>query len=118
MLKVISLTAGEPADATEALAPNPLSGNPVTHVWRQFVHPQGAVNAGVWECAAGSFEIPAHPSYEMCAILEGEAVIEHPDGSRLTVKPGDSILIPKGAHTVWHVAHHVKKTFICCFIPE
>ncbi len=118
MLKVIPLIAGSPADAVEAPAPNPLSGVPVTHVWRQFVHPRGAVNAGVWDCSAGSFEIASHPSHEMCAILEGGAVIEHPDGSRLSLGPGDCILIPKGAHTVWHIERYVKKTFICCFTQE
>lgn len=119
MQKVIRLgDNGNPAEVVEALAPNPRSGNPVTHVQRQFVHPDGLVNAGIWECAAGSFEIPAHPSFEMCSILEGEAVIEHADGSRLPVKAGDSILIPRGTHSIWHVPERVRKTFICCFVPE
>lgn len=118
MLKVVPIADGSMAEAQEGVAPNPLSGNPVTHVQRLFVHPRGTVSAGLWECAAGSFEIPAHPSCEMCTILEGEAVIEHGDGSRLRVGPGDCFVIPQGAHTIWHVPQHVKKTFICCVVPE
>lgn len=118
MRKVVPIVEGSRTEAVEAVAPNPLSGDPVTHVWRSFVHPQGTVSAGVWECAAGSFAIPSHPSCEMCTILEGEAVIEHGDGSRLTVRPGDCFVIPQGTHTIWHIPHHVKKTFICCVVPE
>ncbi|HJA79855.1 MAG TPA: DUF861 domain-containing protein [Candidatus Desulfovibrio intestinavium] len=119
MQKVIQLgDKGTPTEVVEALAPNPLSGHPVTRVRRQFVHPAGLVNAGIWECAAGSFEIPAHPSHEMCTILEGEAVIEHDDGSRLPVKAGDSILIPKGTRNIWHVSERIRKIFMCCFEPE
>ena len=118
MRKVVPIVEGSRTEAVEAVAPNPLSGDPVTHVWRRFVHPQGTVSAGPWECAAGSFAIRSHPSCEMCTILEGEAVIEHDDGSRLTVGPGDCFVIPQGAHTIWHIPHHVKKTFICCVVPE
>lgn len=118
MLKVIRLDGGgEPGAAAESLAPNPLSGNPVTRVERRFVHPQGLLSCGMWECAPGSFEIPAHPTYEMCTIMEGEAVIEQEDGSRLSLAAGDSIFIPRGAHTIWHVSRPIRKTFLCC-APE
>ena len=90
------------------MAPNPLSGNPVTHVWKNFVHSHGKVKAGVWDCTVGSFDISAHPSYEMYTILESEAVVKQEDGSRISITPGDSFVIPKGMHTIWHVETYVK----------
>lgn len=99
----------------EGIAPNPISGTPVTHTWRCFVHPSGRLTAGIWTCEGGSFEIAAHPSNEMCTILEGEAVIEHADGSKVTVVPGDAFMIPCGTRTIWHVDGYVKKSFICNF---
>ena len=74
---------------------------------------RGPLAAGIWDCSKGSFAIPSHATDEMCSILEGEAVIEHADGTRVTVRPGDSFLIPYGTRTIWHVANYVKKAFVC-----
>ncbi|MBD5538664.1 MAG: DUF861 domain-containing protein [Desulfovibrio sp.] len=101
-------------NAEESVAPNPLAGHPATRVCRKFVHPEGLLNAGTWECAPGSFVIPSHPHYEICTILEGEGSIELPDGSRMALAPGACVFIRKGAHTTWHVEKRIKKTFLCC----
>ena len=102
----------------EGIAPNPLSGNPVTHTWRCFVHPSGKLIAGFWSCEGGTFEIMSHPCSEMCSILVGEAVFVHEDGSQVTVAPGDSFVIPYGAHTIWHVEGYVRKSFTCHFMEN
>ena len=36
-----------------------LDGDPRTNVWRNAVHPSGKMHAGVWDCRAGAFELPA-----------------------------------------------------------
>ena len=118
MKNIILFRSDEGIEPVEGVGPNPVSGHPVTHVWRFFTHPSGRLTAGLWSCRGGTFEIPAHTSTEMCTILEGEAVIEHADGSRVTVVPGDSFVIPFGAHTIWHVEGYVKKSFVCHFMED
>ena len=54
----------------------------------------------------------------MCVILEGEAVIEHEDGSNVTAVPGGGFVIPYGAHTIRHVGGYVKKSFIRHFMEN
>jgi uncharacterized cupin superfamily protein len=39
-----------------------LDGDPLTNVWRNVVHPSGKMHAGVWDCRAGTFELPCHAS--------------------------------------------------------
>lgn len=117
MKTIILFHPEEGVEPVQGVGPNPVSGHPVTQVWRYFTEPSGKLTAGIWSCRGGSFEILSHPSIEMCTILEGEAVIEHEDGSRVTVVSGDSFVIPFGAHTIWHVEGYVKKSFVCHF-PE
>lgn len=116
MGKIICFHSDEAVEYMQGVAPNPISGHPVTHVWRCFVHPSGNLVAGIWACEAGAFEIMSHPSTEVCTILEGTAIIEHEDGSRVAVAPGDSFVIPYGAHTVWRVEEYIKKSFVCNFM--
>ena len=118
MQKIICFRPEILVEPVEAIAPNPVSGQPVTKVWRQYVHASGKVTAGLWSCENGSFELFSHTSTEICTILEGEAVIEHEDGSRETVRPGDCFVIPYGSHTIWHVENYVKKSFVCTFVEE
>lgn len=115
MHNIIRFETHTAVEHIQGTAPNPVSGNPVTNVWRCFVHSSGKLTAGIWSCEGGSFEILSHPSNEMCTILEGEAVVEHSDGTTVTLSPGDTILIPFGVHTIWHVPGYVKKSFICNF---
>ena len=53
-----------------------LDGDPLTNVWRNVTHPSGKMHAGVWDCRAGTFELPCHASTELCVITEGSAEIE------------------------------------------
>lgn len=115
MNKIVLFRPEGAVEHVRGIAPNPLSGNPVTQTWRCFVHPSGGLVAGIWTCEGGVFEIPSHPSNGMCTILEGGAVIEHADGSRVAVAPGDAFMIPYGARTIWHVDGFVKKSFVCTF---
>lgn len=115
MKKICCFNPDTALEHMEGIGPNPVSGHPVTHVWRCFIHHSGLLTAGIWTCEGGTFEIFAHPSNEVCTILEGQAVIEHEDGSKVTVVPGDSFMIPYGAHTIWHVEGYVKKSFVCSF---
>lgn len=118
MKKIVPLNIKDAFEHVQGIGPNAISGHPVTNVWRCFEDHSGHLTAGIWSCEGGSFEIFSHTSNEMCAILEGEAVIEHSDGSKVTVGPGDSFMIPYGAHTIWHVPNFVKKAFICNFAEE
>lgn len=90
-----------------------LDGEPRTNVWRNFVHPGGKMQAGVWDCQAGTFELSCHTSTEMCVIIEGEATIENAAGELVEVKAGDAFIIPQGMKNIWHVQNYVKKYYLC-----
>ena len=55
----------------------------------------GKMHAGVWDCRAGTFELPCHASTELCVITEGSAEIEDAQGRKTLVKPGDAFIIRK-----------------------
>ena len=96
MNTIILFDQSAPAGHSEGPAPNPVDGRPRANVWRCFARPDGTLTAGIWDCSKGSFAIPSHA-----------------DGTRVTVRPGDSFLIPYGTRTIWHVASYVKKAFVC-----
>ena len=75
-----------------------LDGDPLTNVWRNVTHPSGKMHAGVWDCRAGTFELPCHASAQ---------------GRKTLVKPGDAFIIPQGARTVWRIGEYVKKYYLC-----
>lgn len=111
--RLILFTKDTVVEQKTALPVNVLDGDPVTTVWRNFIHPGGAMQAGMWDCKAGSFELSSHTSTEMCVILEGEACIENTHGEKITVKEGDAFIIPQGMKNIWHVPHYVRKYYIC-----
>lgn len=94
MSTIILFDQSAPAGHSEGPAPNPVDGKPRANVWRCFARPDGTLAAGIWDCSKGSFAIPSHATDEMCSILEGEAVIEHADGTRVTVRPATAFSSP------------------------
>ncbi len=113
------ITVFDPDNALEHIkgpAPNPVSGSPVTNLWRCYYSDDKKIHAGFWSCENGSFCIESHTSNEMCAILEGEAIVEMGDGTKYTIKAGDSIFIPYGIKNTWHVKDYVRKSYVC-YLP-
>ena len=112
---LIVIGASPLIEQVRSLPAHVVEGDPLTDVRRYFVHPEGKMHAGLWECGAGSFAIPAHASTEFCVILEGSVVVEDAGGVRREFRAGDSFIVPEGLKSIWHVSDHVKKAYVCVF---
>lgn len=69
------------------------------------------VLSGYWECFKGTITVESYPMDEICFITEGSAVIADREGKERTVRPGDVVLIPKGAYSRWIIPERVKKVY-------
>jgi uncharacterized protein len=71
----------------------------------------GAVSTGFWqrEPDTWSFE---RPYDEVALILEGDADIVTPDGTTLTVGPGDVLVTPKGSAGTWVIRETITKFWV------
>ena len=48
---------------------------------------------------------------EICFITEGSATLIGKGGEERTLRPGDVVLIPKGAYSHWVIPERVKKVY-------
>lgn len=69
------------------------------------------LTAGVWEQGANESRWMDYPVNEFMVVLEGEVVIVEEDRT-VSVKAGESFIIPKGLHCRWTQPGHVKKFFV------
>lgn len=67
----------------------------------------GRVTSGVWDCAAGQFDVTFECD-EVVHILEGEVTVRS-NGSVRTLRPGDVALFRTGLTTTWDVPQYVRK---------
>ncbi|WP_373506015.1 cupin domain-containing protein [Aestuariivirga sp.] len=69
------------------------------------------LSAGIWEQGANESRWMDYPVNEFMTVLEGEIVIVEEDRT-LSVKAGESFIIPKGLRCRWTQPSHVKKFFV------
>jgi len=71
-------------------------------------------NRGIRSCPIWTKEVSRfdwyYDSEEECLILEGEIVIETPEGN-FVVNPGDFVTFKKGLKCVWNVKKPVRKHY-------
>ena len=94
---------------------NVIQGDPITNVWKYFMHPSGRMNVGVWDCQPGKWQIPSHPNNELCVITEGDAVVEDGLGNVHHLRQGDAFVLVEGMDTTWTVERYVKKIFVVVY---
>lgn len=71
----------------------------------------GGCEAGIWELRSGT--VTDTEVDELFIVLSGSAVIELlDDGSRVTVKAGDTMRLVAGTRTRWIVEDHIRKVYI------
>ncbi len=64
----------------------------------------------VWEKEVSRFDWH-YDAIEECYLLEGEVVVETPDGGRVTFGAGDFVTFPKDLDCVWDVKKPVRKHY-------
>jgi uncharacterized cupin superfamily protein len=69
------------------------------------------LTAGVWEQGANESRWIDYPVNEFMTVLEGEVVIVEEDRT-VSIKAGESFIIPKGLRCRWTQPGHVRKFFV------
>ncbi len=69
------------------------------------------LTAGVWEQGANESRWMDYPVNEFMLVLEGEVVIVEED-RKVSIKAGESFIIPKGLRCRWTQPEYVKKFFV------
>ena len=73
------------------------------------IHEQGIRHWPVWEKGISRFP-HTYDAEEICYFLEGEVVIESPEGSFL-IGPGDFVVFRNGLSCVWDIKQAVRKHY-------
>jgi len=76
-----------------------------------FADEARGITAGLWEQGANESRWLDYPVNEFMTVLEGEVVIVEEDRT-LSVKAGESFVIPRGLRCRWTQAGRVKKIFV------
>ncbi len=92
---------------------NITGGEPKMAVWLYANNEETGSKSGIWECTAGNHRAKMDGYMEFCHILEGEAEITLlSDGSKRTVRAGDSFMMEPGLEMDWHVPTYIRKSFV------
>lgn len=98
---------------------NVTAGDPQMGVWLYGNDEQTGSRCGIWECTAGDHRAKMDGYMEFCHILEGEAEITLLcDGSKRTVRAGDSFMMEAGLEMDWHVPKYVRKCFVISDVTQ
>lgn len=94
------------------LAPEKLiAGNPKQTLWLQYTDPSRQFMAGIWRSEPGKWRV-SYTEEEYCHMLEGVSVICSDEGHSITVKAGDSFVMPRGFVGSWEVIEPSCKRFV------
>lgn len=88
-----------------------IAGNPRQTLWQEYTDPTGRFSCGIWQSEAGKWRI-AYTEEEYCQILEGESVITDEAGNAVTVRAGDSFVVPRGFVGTWEVVATTRKRYV------
>ncbi|RPH66123.1 MAG: DUF861 domain-containing protein [Hyphomicrobiales bacterium] len=69
------------------------------------------LSVGVWEMEANESHWMDYPFNEFMTVLDGEVVIEE-EGRKVSVKAGESFILPKGLRCRWTQPGQVRKIFV------
>ena len=86
------------------------SGDPMTAYTELF--DRDGVEAGLWTCTPGGWDIEDRPDTEVVMILGGKALITDRGGEPRTVGPGDCFVLPTGWSGRWEIIETVEKLYV------
>ena len=86
-------------------------GNPVARGAVLMQTADKKLSAGFWECSEGKFDYH-HTFEEFFRVIEGEVTVTEKCGQSYTLGPGDTLNLPLGIDTSWHVKKPVRKFFV------
>lgn len=77
-----------------------------------WVSPDGRVEAGVWECSAGTFTATRDGYDEVCTIVSGTATVTDSNGEVSELAPGSVFVTPAGWSGTWVLHTVLRKTYV------
>ncbi|MFX0546445.1 cupin domain-containing protein [Roseovarius sp. S1116L3] len=89
-----------------------VSGEPVQHGHVYYEEEDSGYLSGVWDCTAQTEKMGPYGVDEFMLILEGTLVMAMPDGTEVTIAPGDAFVIPKGFECQWKQPGYLRKFFV------
>ncbi|MFT3755481.1 MAG: cupin domain-containing protein [Pseudoxanthomonas sp.] len=88
-----------------------LAGNPLQTLWTHYTDPSGQFFVGEWQSEVGKWKV-AYTEEEYCRMLEGVSIVTDDAGNAVTLKAGDSFVVPRGFIGTWEVVEASRKTFV------
>jgi uncharacterized cupin superfamily protein len=88
------------------------AGTPVQRGHVYFEDKATGLSAGVWDCTAMTGTLAPYSVNEFMILLEGAVTIVDAREHAVTVKAGESFVIPKGLPCVWRQDGYVRKFFV------
>ncbi len=76
-----------------------------------WVHDDGRITCGVWECTPGSFPSAKTGVSEFMTFIAGDATIFDDDGTTHVVGPGVALFLNDGWTGRWEIRKTVRKTY-------
>jgi uncharacterized cupin superfamily protein len=109
------LTALDPlAMLSPSAAPEPqilIGPTPQCRSRNAFEDDTTNLRVGVWDSTPYTRHGRAHKLNELMHLLEGSVTLQAPDGTSVTVNPGDTVFVPQGAPCAWDSARYVRKVY-------
>lgn len=87
-----------------------IAGNPLQKVWNHYTDPSGKFFSGIWESEVGKWRI-SYTEEEFCHLLKGISIVTDEDGESVTLRAGDSFVIPRGFKGSWEVVEVSRKEY-------
>ena len=110
-IELLHATADAPGEPYHLAADKLVAGNPLQTVWMHYTDASRQFLVGLWRSEPGKWKVH-YTEEEYCHLLEGVSVIEDTAGHAVTVKAGDSFVVPRGFVGTWEVVQRTTKRFV------
>ena len=87
-----------------------LSGDPKT-MYGELMSQDG-IDAGVWTCTVGAWNIENYPVDEVILMLSGKMSLTDSEGNSRELVKDDLFFIPKGWQGKWEVLEDMEKVYV------
>lgn len=105
-------TSANVAGLFDALVADPEQPEHVEGTWRYASLAEGALETGVWEATAATWEETDYAVDEVCVMLAGHLRLIDRDGEVHELHEGDAFHLPRGWAGTWEVVEDMRKFYV------
>jgi uncharacterized cupin superfamily protein len=88
-----------------------IAGNPQQTLWMHYTDPTQQFLVGMWRSEVGAWHVH-YTEEEHCHMLEGVSILTSSSGEAVTLRSGDSFVVPRGFIGTWEVVERTTKRFV------